>query len=540
MSRSLTLRKKGLAVILCMMMAVSALSGCGKEPAEAETEEEEDDGSLQVPDIKGKVEEIGAFTVLVPKGMTAETGLNDSEIYIRDDDDPDNVSIRLAVVDKSVKESMDPDYYEDAEKVKFVIDGEKWTGLYGENAYEMDSFKAYSKIDKQYVLVTCSGYSYDDDIPVAVMASIEVDPDAPTYGTLWDEGLTESSNGGEYNYNGLYSIHYDSELTNAYTDGSWLTNVDSTETYYFYSMEYWEEPYNRMAALEAAYPCHIENIYSNGLEGYLYSYEYDDGCYTAEFILPLDYKYANSICEMTAVHLVCDYEDFTSDGSVPVNFYNLIYDLTLNYNCWTDEAAPSDNSPYPDEPDQRARNYWERGWYGWWIYSDASEAYAENISYSFDCLATFDFIDDQTVHFQLVDTDGDMDFDVEMSWHQDENLYGWVEAKSGDIMGTDVADTSLLIDSDWNTYLLEDYISFEVYAYNGDEYVQIRCFLRPWGSDFEDFYDVDEDYLPYIFRMDGEEVQAGYADMFPFNYDSWYVGIKDDPFPGLYAIEGQG
>ena len=29
------------------------------------------------------------------------------------------------------------------------------------------------------------------------------------------------------------------------------------------------------------------------------------------------------------------------------------------------------------------------------------------------------------------------------------------------------------------------------------------------------------------------------ADMFPFNYDSWYVDIMDDPFPGLDAIVGQ-
>ena len=540
MSRSLTLRKKGLAIILCMMMAVSALSGCGKEPAEAETEEEEDDGSLKVPDIKGKVEEVGAFTVLVPKGMNAETGLNDSEIYIRDDDDPDKVFLRLAVVDKSVKESMDPDYYEDAEKVKFVIDGEKWTGLYGENAYEMDSFKAYSKIDKQYVLVTCSGYSYDDDIPVAVMASIEVDPDAPTYGTLWDEGLTESSNGGEYNFLELYSVHYDSNLKTGYNEGSDLASIDGTEKYYFHTMVYWDAPYDRMSALEAAYPCYMEIIYSNGLEGYLYAYEYDDGYYTAEFFLPLDYKYANTSGEMTAVHMVCDYEDSVSDGAVPMNFYNLIYDLTLNYECWTDEAAPSGNNGNQDRADQTAKDYWERGWYGWWICADASEDYAENISFSYDSLATFDFIDDQTVHFRLVDVEGNLDFDLEMSWWYDGTPSGWLVAESGDIMGTDVTTTGFAIDPESTMYILEDYLAFDVYLYEGNDYVEIRGFLRPWGSDFEDFYDVDEDDLPYIFWMDGEDVQAGYADMFPFNYDSWYVGIKDDPFPGLYAIEGQG
>ena len=65
MSKKMTFRKKGLAVILCLMMAVSALSGCGKEPAEQETEEEEDDGSLEVPEIKGKEDTIGVFTLLV-------------------------------------------------------------------------------------------------------------------------------------------------------------------------------------------------------------------------------------------------------------------------------------------------------------------------------------------------------------------------------------------------------------------------------------------------------------------------------------------
>ena len=87
MSKKMTFRKKSLAVILCLMMAVSALSGCGKEPAEQETESEEDDDSLEVPEVKGKEETVGAFTLLVPKGMSADEQGNESTVKLTDDED---------------------------------------------------------------------------------------------------------------------------------------------------------------------------------------------------------------------------------------------------------------------------------------------------------------------------------------------------------------------------------------------------------------------------------------------------------------------
>ena len=40
MSKKMTFRKKGLAVVLCLMMAVGTLTGCGKEPAEPEERRE--------------------------------------------------------------------------------------------------------------------------------------------------------------------------------------------------------------------------------------------------------------------------------------------------------------------------------------------------------------------------------------------------------------------------------------------------------------------------------------------------------------------
>lgn len=534
MSRMMTLRKKGLAVMLGLMMAACTMSGCGKEPAQAETEEkteEEDENALEVPEVKGKEEEVGVFTLLVPKGMEAETTVSDSEIMLLDED---LNALILQVTEKDdakklVEYTMDGD--ESYKEIEFSLDGTTWKGC----SYKK-KFVIWAKIGKKIVVVTGEGFKYTDDIPLAVLASIQVDPDADTVNL---GGGTAVSNGGEFVYGaGIYSVHYGPGLRE--TEGSEegdLVSLDGSQTIYVSGFGGWALIDDEMYSIEENCDYQVETIYSNGMPGYLYTYEGYDGRYVAEYILPLDYIYSNTAAELMGV-FICSYAP-DMDTLLSDEFMGVIDSIALNGECFTGETRYS-QAEYASDA---VRDYWQRGWYGWWIYADASPAYTDLVTYSYDCLATFDFEPGfdgtEIVHFQLVDTDGDLDMDVEMSWYSDGTLSGWLVGDRGNILGSELGQTWINVDPESTMFILQDYLFFDTYVYDEDyEWVEIRVVLRPWGSDFSDFCDLDEDDLPFIYRRDGEEVRASYGDMFPFNYDTWYVGIMDDPFPGLYAIEG--
>ena len=182
--------------------------------------------------------------------------------------------------------------------------------------------------------------------------------------------------------------------------------------------------------------------------------------------------------------------------------------------------------------------YWERGWYGFWIVSDACTDFESNIGYAYDCLATFD-CDGDEVHMQVVNakSSGDLDVDLYFDHLPDSTESGWLISSQGQILGYNVGYYDTCIDPESDSRLLDDYISMNVDLYDddGNWVLEISFFLRPWGSDFNEFNYVDEDDLPYM-CVNWDPVTA---DMFPFNYDTWYVNVMDDPFPGLDAIIGQ-
>lgn len=99
MKKKMTFRKRSLAIFLSLMMAVSALSGCtGKDTEEPAVEN--DDDSLEVPEVKGKEETVGAITLLVPKGMSADEAGSESAVILTDDEDEDKY-IRIQIADKN-------------------------------------------------------------------------------------------------------------------------------------------------------------------------------------------------------------------------------------------------------------------------------------------------------------------------------------------------------------------------------------------------------------------------------------------------------
>lgn len=526
----MTFRKKSLAVILCLMMAVSALSGCGKEPAEQATESEEDDSSLEVPEVKGKEETVGAFTLLVPKGAECETGNSDSEIVL---EDADGNHLYFTIVEKDAAKQAVSDFKDANEKAKdveYTIEGIKWTG-----AYTKDSFSVYAKINKKIVLVTSDGLKYDDDISVAVLASLSVDSDAEPVSV---SGSGSSSAGGEFTYgDGLYTVSYSSAYREADPASEFgdLVSTDGKQIIYVTSLSEWSDIYSRMEDIEDYYDYQVETMYVDNQIGYLYTYEDFWGDITADFFMPLDYECSNSWGSMDGVYIYTS--GATYEETVTEDFRNLLNSISINPAYVTDITYnPSTTSSGGVGSFGSYEEYWERGWFGWWIVADACDDFEDAISYSYDSLLTFD-VDGDEVHMLLVDDEGDEDIDCYMQLLEDGTDSGWLISSEGQILGYDVADTYFYIDPESDANLLYDYISFDIFLYDDEDtsvWVEIKGFFRPWGSDFEEFYDVPEDRLPYIYGT----VQANYADMFPFCYDDWYVPQMNDEFPGLYAIEG--
>ena len=176
------------------------------------------------------------------------------------------------------------------------------------------------------------------------------------------------------------------------------------------------------------------------------------------------------------------------------------------------------------------------------------------IGTSSDCLATFDcdgdevhmravYADSELMlgHYLYINTDthneGDYDIDIYFDHYSDSTESGWLISDYGQIFGHDIGYYDTTIDPEADALILEDYISMRVDLYDddGNWEMELSFFLRPWGSDFNDFNYVSENDLPYM-CVNWDPTSD---DMFPFNYDSWYVDIMDDPFPGLDAIVGR-
>ncbi len=530
MKKKMTFRKRSFAIILSLMMAVSALSGCtfgNNAPTVAE-----DDDSIEVPEVKGKEESVGAFTVLVPKGMSADEQGSESCIKLVDDEDEDKyILIQVAEKDEAkdyVKTLMEED--DNYSEESFTIADVKWTG-----ASYKKSVVLYGKIDKKTIFVTYEGYKPTDDIPVAVLASLQVDEDAESV------GINGASKGGTFvygeglftvEYSGFYRLAENSELGD-------LIATDGSQTVYVTAFDDMDDAMYAYSKLED-FDYDEEEIEIGDHTGYFCTYEDFFGDTAAEFFLPFDYEYVNGSYKMVCIYIHTTADDY--DTAVNDEFMALINSIEIDESCKTSTSlggsssgsgssggGNSNNSNVTD-----AEEYWERGWYGWWIVYDACSDYSDNIGYAYDCLATFD-VDGDEVHWQLVDADGDQDVDLYMELLSDSTVSGWLLADHGDILGYDIDYAEFMIDPESDSQLLDDYISFSVNLYddNGDYVITMKGFLRPWGADWEEFYDVDVNDLPEICV----NFTTNYADMFAFNYDDWYVGMMNKPFPGLWASQ---
>ena len=130
MKKKMTFRKKGLAVLLCLVMAMSVLSGCGDSGGSG-TEAEE--GVLEVPDVDGDEGSFGAISLLVPDDMAVKGGRSESILTLSDEDDEDSNFV-IYVTEKEVAREyisslIDEDFNYD--EVEFTLDDVKYTVVTG-------------------------------------------------------------------------------------------------------------------------------------------------------------------------------------------------------------------------------------------------------------------------------------------------------------------------------------------------------------------------------------------------------------------------
>ncbi|MBQ3852424.1 MAG: hypothetical protein II760_03480, partial [Lachnospiraceae bacterium] len=325
MSKKMTFRKKGLAVILCLMMGIATIAGCGKQEETPVVEDDED--ALEVPDVKGKEETVGAFTLLVPKGMDAEEGSSESVVTLSEDDD---TNIVFQVVDKGdakdyVKALIEED--DSFEEISFSLDGTKWSGA----SYKKD-FVVYAKIGKSTVIAIGTGYKYTDDIPLAVLASLEVEEGAETVAIGGAAGK-----GGTFVYgDGLYTVEYSGAYREADPSSEFgdLVSADGNQKVYITSLYDWDD-LDDLGDELSSYNYDMQDLTVDGKDAILFTYEDYFGDYTADFVIPLDWVYRTpSGNEMVAVRIYTT--GSTVEEAASDDFMELIKSVDVNDDYVTD------------------------------------------------------------------------------------------------------------------------------------------------------------------------------------------------------------
>lgn len=325
MKKKLTFRKRSLAIILSLVMGICTLSGCtfGKEPEDPTVVA---DDSLEVPEVKGKEETVGAFTLLVPKGMSADEQGNESTVKLYDDEDEDKY-ILIQVVEKDaakeyVKTLLDED--DNYSEEEFTIADVKWTGASYKKTYAL-----YAKIDKKTIFVTSEGFKPDDDITLAVLASLEIDEDAETV------DIGGAGKGGVFTYgDGLFTVEYSGFYREAENSelGDLVAN-DGSQTVYvtaFADMDSALYEYNELEE----YDCDEEIMTVDGYEAYLCTYEDFFGDTAAEFFLPLEYVHENGNYTMVCIYIHTTGDDPAS--TVNDEFMSLINSVSVDEAYMTD------------------------------------------------------------------------------------------------------------------------------------------------------------------------------------------------------------
>lgn len=334
MKKKMTFRKRTLAIFLTLAMAVSALSGCtGKEPEDPTVEAGNDD-ELEIPEVKGKEESVGTITLLVPKGMSAdEDGSENAVLLTNDEDDGKYIRIQIAEKDEAkeyVKTLMEED--DNYSEEEFTIAGIKWTGASYKKAYVL-----YAKVDKKTVFVTSEGFKVDDDITLAVLASLEIDSDAEPV------AISGAGKGGTFTYgDGLYTVEYSGFYREAEnSELGDLVATDGSQTVYVTAFDDMDDAMYAYAEIEE-YDYDEKEMTVDGYEAYLCTYEDFFGDTAVEFFLPLEYVHQNGNTSMVCIYIHTTGDDY--DAAVNDDFMALVNSVFVDESYMTDTEVGGGSS----------------------------------------------------------------------------------------------------------------------------------------------------------------------------------------------------
>lgn len=181
----------------------------------------------------------------------------------------------------------------------------------------------------------------------------------------------------------------------------------------------------------------------------------------------------------------------------------------------TDEPIATDAPSVPNEPAASSEpaasgdallDWWNGGWYGWWIVRTATGDYADLQGEWYDCAAYIDIGEDYTGTVELWDEDlprADGLAYAEVTLSEDGlGEHGTLVSEDGWFLDFDLGHADWIIDPE----LEEDYdnmidIDGWIESDNGD--IGYTAYLRPWGMTWDD----------------------ALADDLPEYYDEWYLPL---------------
>lgn len=156
--------------------------------------------------------------------------------------------------------------------------------------------------------------------------------------------------------------------------------------------------------------------------------------------------------------------------------------------------------------EKKRHDYWNRGWYGWWVVEEGFGAYADwgNGSYWWDCCADIVMDGDGNLRLSLWDEDGSRQAPMaEATFHLEasEGSYGVAYSTGGHFWKRNLKNHEWCLDPDKATYdellILEGYYTAPDSKTDGFYYT---IYLRPWGKLWDDWYEEEADCLPSTYK----------------------------------------
>ena len=216
-----------------------------------------------------------------------------------------------------------------------------------------------------------------------------------------------------------------------------------------------------------------------------------DGVITADDGSKLSYK-----LEGDCLHIQVDSDDYVftrGEGSA----------LKVEHNTSAGGEEPEELS---------VADWWSGKWYGWFVFSNASDYYSDRIGDYGDCLSEITVYDDGTGCVEMTWLDGEVFATADVTFGTGTTDYGCMMSESGTILNLSIKHADWIVDpgasmvSDFDHMI---HIDSTMYDEDGD-WIDYDFFLRPWGMDWEDVRVADTSNLLY-------------DNMMPLEYDSWYL-----------------